>query len=462
MRMIKKVEDWCLRHALLRHGQKIVIACSGGPDSLALADVLLRLREKYQLKLAAAHFNHMFRGAEADEDARFVGAFCAARGLTCYQGKKDVPAFIKAQKLSPEEGARVLRYRFLHWAAEKFGSASIAVAHQQDDQAETVLLHLLRGAGGAGLSGMKAKCGRIIRPFLGVSRAEIEAYCRDRRLTPRFDCTNDETNYTRNRLRLTVLPQLARDFNPSVKTALCKSAQLIGDEHDFVQTIAAEKLATFLRERKSGLWIARQSVSAQHKAVQRELLRQMIEKKCGHLKGIGFWHVEKMIELTKHGTAGNFLELPGKLCFFCDDNAMCLSTERPIKKEPLPQPPYALPLGGAITFGTYRIETKLFDERPGADGKNTALFDGDALPLPLSVRFRQAGDVFQPLGMKGHKKLKKFFIDAKIPRQERDCVPLICGGGEILWLAGIRRSDKAKVSERTRHFLQINIQRKND
>lgn len=460
--MIKEVESWCLRHGLLRQSSKILIACSGGPDSLALTDVLLRLRRKYKLELAAAHFNHMFRGSAADDDADFVEEFCAAHGLVCYQGKADVPKYIAQNRLSPEEGARLLRYAFLRRTAAEFGGAKIAVAHHRDDQAETVLLHLLRGAGSGGLGGMKAKNNDVIRPFLNISRHDIEVYCRERGLTPRFDKTNEEIQYLRNRIRLNILPELERTVNPAVKTALCRSAELISAEHDFIHQTAVEhfdKLAVFTGQ---GLILPRQGFQALPVALQRELLMVAIEKKSGQLKGIGFLHIEKMIELTKSGTVGSHLELPGGLYFYCHYDNMSLLAEKPKSEEKNSMAACELKIGGRTGVSKFQVDTELLTKCGANDDFDSMVFDYDRLKPPLYLRYRQPGDVFQPLGMRGTKKLKDFFIDIKLPREQRDTIPLICDSEKIIWLVGIRQSEQARIGKHTRRFLRINIQTKDD
>lgn len=460
--MIKKIEAWCLDRGLLKNKQKILIACSGGPDSLALADILLKLREKYELELAAAHFNHMFRGKAADLDAEFVESYCRKNSLRCYQGKADVPSYIKTHRLSPEEGARLLRYEFLRGAALNMGGADIATAHHEGDQAETVLLHLLRGSGSAGLGGMRAKSHGIIRPFLCVSRREIEDYCKKEGLTPRLDATNLDTKYSRNRMRLEILPKLEKDFNPAVKRLLCQSAELFAAEHDFIRLMAEDFLKNNSRSEKNSLKISRNGLKKLHKAVAREAIRLAAEKKSGNLTGISFSHVERMIELTKCGAAGTFLELPHGLHFYCDYETMSMEDRR---RETSPNTAeHILKVGTVNEAAGYAVSVELLETLPKNNKKNDyqIVLDYDKIEGPLCFRFRRAGDVFQPLGMNGRKKLKDFFIDEKVPQSRRDAIPLICDAHSVLWVVGVRQGERARLTENTHRFLRINVSLKDD
>lgn len=460
--MISKVENWCLRHGLLHKGQKILVACSGGPDSLALLDVLCRLKGKYALEVAAAHLNHMIRGSDADEDAAFVGAFCQARKLQCYQSRCDVPAYAAVHRLSLEESARILRYEFLRSSAQRMGGAKIAVAHHQGDQAETVLLHLLRGAGSGGLGGMKPESRDVIRPFLGVSRQEIEAYCQARNLKPRHDRTNEETQYLRNRIRLLVLPELERLVNPGVQMALCRSAELVGAEHDFIRQTALGHFEELVLCRSRGVFIQKHALNLLHIALRREILRLAIEKISGQFKGISFLHIEKMLELAQHGVVGSYLELPGRLYFVCGYDQMKLSLCRPEPAVAGDLSEYELKLDGVTDTPRFVINTML-EKQDGAEAEmNEMLFDYEHIKPPLFLRFRRQGDVFQPLGMRGTKKLKDFLIDMKLPREQRDRIPLICDSEKIIWIVGIRQGEQARVSKATKLFLRINIRVKDE
>jgi tRNA(Ile)-lysidine synthase len=458
MDMLKKVKAWIDKHNLLPQGSSVVVACSGGPDSLVLVHMLSRLIKDYDLSLAAAHVDHMFRGKEAQADAQFVAAFCRQLGLRCYQTAIDVPRYMEENGLSAEEAARIVRYSYLRKVANKLGGALIATGHHRDDQAETVLMHLLRGSGGEGLGGMKAQNGDIIRPLLALNRQEIEAYCAQYKWQPRLDSTNLSTEYLRNDLRLNLLPQLRRTYNPAITDALCRTAEIIGDEHDLVRQAAEAAWPEIVNIKESGAWSIKVAGLARlHIAVQRELFRQIIEKKQGHLKGITFLHVEKLIQLGIFGQTGSIIELPGGCIFRKEYASLIVETGGIRTKARIGPPGIRLTVPGITHLPDgRRLEARLVEARPVKKAA-AAIFDWQQLKAPLYVRTRCAGDRFHPLGMRGSKKVKDFFIDAKVPQRARDETLIFCDAQEIIWLGGYRQAEYGKVTSSTKEFLEIAI-----
>ncbi|MEN6413365.1 MAG: tRNA lysidine(34) synthetase TilS [Veillonellales bacterium] len=460
--MLERVKEWIHCHGLINREEKVLAACSGGPDSLALVHILRRLRSEYNISLAVAHVNHMLRGTESDEDARFVAEYCQSAGLDCYQTAIPVARLAAASGRSVEDAGRIARYQFLRQVAADLGGAVIATGHHRDDQAETVLIHLLRGAGSAGIRGMLPKNNGIIRPLLPISRAEIAAYCREQGLEPRVDSSNEHTDYLRNRIRIQLLPELAEQYNPAVKESLCRTAAIVGDEHDYIRA-QAEKVWPLLASRQDGGWlIDGQQVNELHIALQREIFRLAIEKKQGCLTGISFYHVERLIEMVRHAFVGSRLELPGGLIARKDYSGLWLGT-------PLPPGPWAgiRPPGIPLVIPGYtdipqigcQVKAKICTEKAEEKGRQVAVFDWQALAPPLYVRTRLPGDRFSPLGLGGSKKVKDFLIDAKVPRKIRDRVPIICDGRGILWLGGYRQDERGKISDQTTDYLQLMINR---
>lgn len=275
--MFDKIKEWINNYTMVGPDSRILAACSGGPDSLALVHILHRLKVEIGFGLAVAHVNHMFR-PEAAKEAEFVAAFSHQLGLKCLVTAIDVPAYSKTSKTSPEEAGRFLRYRYLRQVAAEWGGAQIATGHHKDDQVETVLLNFLRGAGSAGLRGMQPVNGDIIRPLLAVSRFEIEAYCREQGLQPCYDSSNFTPDYRRNRIRLELLPALEKNYNPSVREAIWRLASLAGDEYRYISREAAKRWDAVVVEGET-LTIDSQALTTLPKALQRELIRQVIEKK---------------------------------------------------------------------------------------------------------------------------------------------------------------------------------------
>ncbi len=457
--MIDKVTAWIRNYKLIQPGSRILAACSGGPDSLALVHILNRLKTEYSFCLGVAHVNHMLR-QEAAAEADFVADFAAGLGLKCWVTAIDVPAYSKANKISSqEEAARLIRYQFLRSTAAAWGGARIATGHHRDDQVETVLLNFLRGTGSGGLRGMQPLHRDVMRPLLSISRKEIEAYCEEHGLLPRYDSSNLSTDYRRNRIRLELLPALEKNYNPAIREAIWRMADLAGDEYEYIRGQAA-KLWGSVATIGSGITIVSRELAAIPTALQRELIRQVIEKKRGELTGISFVHVEKLLIMALNGTVGSVLTLPKGLIarktytglVFEDYTAGQLQADH--KKG---FTPVELNIPGSTTAGFSTIRTEMVTTLPQNKGRNVAIFDFEQLVLPLVVRSRLPGDRFRPLGLNGQKKVKEFFIDHKVPEAVRDHVPIVADQQEILWVAGFRQSEYGKITATTKKILQLSI-----
>lgn len=457
--MLTKVKAWIHKHNMLAKGDKIIIACSGGPDSLALLHIFDEIRLEYNINVFAAHIDHMFRGHESAQEAAFVAEFCRRRQIPCYHTAIDVPKFIQETKLSGSDAARVVRYQYLRQVAEKVGGAKIATGHHRDDQAETVLINILRGAGSMGIRGIQPINGDLIRPLLSVSKAEISHYCEQQQLEPRLDSSNLKTDYLRNRIRLTLLPELETQYNPAIKEALSRTAALAGDEHDFIHLAACQLWDQVVTEEDSKLFIDGKQMETIHVAVKRELFRMAIEKKQGCLTGISFYHVETLLQFLSTGRVGSMIQLPRQLSayksykgLYLDKNVVVQEPKTVYHGQPLTVPGVtSVPeLGVAIVTEL----TEISDLTPQP---NAAVFDWELLTEPLVVRRRLPGDRFQPFGFYGSKKLKDFFIDEKVPREKRETTPIVCDGHNIIWVGGYRQAEFAKVSGDTKKKLIIKL-----
>lgn len=458
--MLTKVRAWIDRHRMLTEGDKIVVACSGGPDSLALLHIFSEFSAEYNISVFAAHLDHMFRGLESAQEANFVIEFCQLHGIPCYHTAIDVPRFIAQTGLSGADAARVVRYRYLRSVAKELGGAKIATGHHHDDQAETVLINILRGAGSAGIRGIQPINGDIIRPLLSVNRADIAEYCLTHHLEPRFDSSNFKTNYLRNRIRIMLLPELEKQYNVNIKDALCRTAKIVGDEHDFIQATANNMWNQVVVEQAGKMFIDAKQMQFVHIAVKREIFRMAIEKKQGSLTGISFHHVEMLLELLSAGRVGSIVQLPGELMAYKSYDGLYLGindSTLPIKAEYQGQ---ALSVPGTTHIPELgiMITTDVTDERDPIPHSHIGVFDWLALSPPLFVRIRRDGDRFQPLGFQGSKKLKDFFIDAKVPRKVRDDTPIICDSHGIIWVGGYRQAESGKVTDKTKKFLKITLE----
>lgn len=466
--MIEKVCAFCEAQGLLPRGVSVLIACSGGPDSLALLDLLWRVRQKYQLRLAAAHFEHGIRGEASKADAEFVRGFCEQRGIPFFLGSASVPQEMQKRGESLEKVARDLRYSFLRRIMKEHGYTRLALAHHADDQAETVLMRILRGTGTAGLVGMRPLTGDKIRPFLCVTKAEILAYCQERKLQPRHDATNDLPEGTRNILRLSLLPQLKKDFNPELSRALCQLAEVAAAEEDYLAA-EIERLwqdATLVQrdEDTASVKLSQAAFGKLPLALQRALLRRFWLEVTQEGTDLGFVQAELLRKLLLHGTTGSQQELPhhyvAKLSYGW---LSCCKAEQRHQLEQVHNKqgdgvPCIAPLQlGTTNFGAYHIvvTTVATQDVLQPVPRNYLYLPADELENNFCWRTRQSGDWMNLAS--GRKKLKKIFIDEKVPRALRDEIPLLADGEEILWLPEIRRSGRVSLDKRKGYPLYLQI-----
>jgi len=286
----RKVEAVLRAHGLFSPERRILVACSGGPDSLALLDAFDRLRRAGGARIVCAHVEHGMRGAASRADARFVEEYCAARDIPFTSTGVDAPSYARVHKISLETAARTLRYDFLHRARAEQGADCIATAHHADDLAETVLMRILRGTGPAGLAAMRVWDGLHLRPLLTVTRAQIEQYAAERGLAPRHDATNDALDARRNRIRHELLPQLARTYNPSVRDALTRLSVLAAEEDDLLSALARTEFERAAHP--EGLLLA--ALRTLHPAMQRRVLRLFWVHKTGATQEFSYLHEERM------------------------------------------------------------------------------------------------------------------------------------------------------------------------
>ena len=447
------------RWALLSPGDKVLVAVSGGPDSLSLLHRLWTEREGRQIRVEAAHLDHGLRGQESAAEAEWVSDWCAERGIVCHSGREDVAAFASAHKRGKQEAARMVRYAFLERTAAAIGADKIATGHTRDDQAETVLGNILRGTGTDGLRGIPERRGLIVRPLLGVSRAEIDAYCAAHSLSPRQDASNfSSDHYTRNRLRLELLPQLRREYNPRVDDALLRLSEIAARDSDYLAGQAAAAIADAVRSESRGrLEMDRTVLARLHPVLLPYVLRQAIKRIRGSNEGISYESLSLVGEaIARNKPRGFALMLSYPTCtvdvtrdtvtvfIFADQDALYgyFST-------PLPVPgTAALPeLGWTMTAS--------WVETPGA-----VRLDADAVDLAsLTARNRRSGDKMDPLGMGGrHKKVSDIFTDAKVPRSERARVPIVADAQGIVWIAGHALAERVKVTDKTARVLYLSVQ----
>lgn len=447
-----KVESFCLKHGLIEPGRCLLLACSGGPDSMALVSIFLHLRESYDLTLHIAHAEHGIRGRASLDDAAYVRDFCRAHDLPFHLEHLAVPAFAKENKLSEETAARLLRYRFLRRTAEEIGADRIVTAHHLNDQAETVLQHLLRGAGPQGLSGMSPDGSGIMRPFLCLYRSEIEDYCRRHQIAARQDETNFSTDYERNRIRLGLMPRL-EEYNAKAAAAICRSARLIAREHSFIAQCAAQKMSGLSAQNGSSLCLNAAGLKGCHAAVRSEIYRLALASISAALENITFEHIDKIDYLLYNGRIGAVLQLPGgiRVSRSYESLQICPAAAKAAARPKA----YSLPAkaGGETRLpGGFVLSIEPVAGIFPAKGRDCCFIDADKVEGPLFIRSRKNGDRMIPKGMSGSKKIKDILIDAKIPAEQRGSVPLLCDSCGIVWLAGIRQAQRCAADGNSRRI----------
>ena len=441
--MIKKIGAYIRENGLIGEGERVLVGLSGGADSVALLRALVLLAPEMGFSVAAAHLNHGIRGAAADADEAFAKALAEGLSVPFIYERANVPTLAKAHLHTLEQEARIVRYDFLRRAKERLGASAIAVAHHMDDQAESVLMHLARGSGLMGLTGMQPRRGDIIRPMLSVRRREIEAYLNENG----FPFCTDETNLvpdgTRNRFRLAVIPYLEKNINPAIVPSLCSMAELLLRDEEYISSAAIAALDGA----KQGDGYNRAALASLPLPLKSRAIRIALSR-AGAEVDIERNHVEKVSELLTMRT-GARLDLPGAAVWASYDRVF-------FGKYPELGGDYEFPLAipGETETPRGAFTSELTEDASVSDDPFTAYMDMDALPSPLTVRPRKNGDRFRPLGAPGERKLKEFFIDKKLPRDERD-IPLIASGQAILFVPGQTIADTVKVKEGTKRVLRV-------
>lgn len=446
--MMNTVKEYIKKYNLLSQGDRVVVAVSGGPDSVVLLHVLKCLQATYDLTLTVCHLNHQLRGEAADADADFVEKLANQWGLKAYIFSQDVNQYSKRHKMSFEEGAREVRYHLFNKVMAETQSNKLAVGQNKNDQAETFFIRLFRGAGLEGLTGIKFKRDHIIRPLLGVDRQMIEAYLESNGLQARLDLTNDETIYTRNKVRHEVLPYIQKAFNEKIVDQVYTTSLLLQDDLDFIEG-QVQAVYQDLALTGDAYTVAIEKLEGLHDSLLSRLIRKMVLKHLDNLKEVHYGHVKEIMALIRANKHGNCYILKDKLCFEIsyDTLRVYASSEKKGLKST------AFKLNEVFTWQGQSLE--VLDLAVSSRDSHTITIDADCIQGPLVVRTRQAGDRFSPLGMKGSKKLSDFMIDLKIPAFQRDDILLLCDDQEIIWVVGHRMSDHYKISGDTSVRLTI-------
>jgi len=450
---------------MLSHRNRVLVAVSGGPDSVALLHILLQMKAGFGLRLGVAHLNHGLRGRAADDDAVFVRRMAEGFDLPCHVEKLDSGVLdIRTRSGSWEEAARRERYRFLSQVAAAHHYDKIAVGHHRDDNAELVLMCLLRGSGSLGLAGIRpVREGRIVRPLIRLARDEIRLYLRQNGLSFVTDSSNADLRFLRNRIRHRLLPDLKASFNANLSDSLNRLSQILRAEDEWMEELTRphfEQALSGLGPGRLGLSIA--VLRGLHVALQRRLLRMAIARIKGDLRRIGYAHIEAALNLINRPGGDAHLDLPDRVRI--DRRGLELLVGRAAEGDPAAKtfshrlmPPgstWIEEIGCLIELST--IGREMVPEFCQA-GQRTAFFDKDRITFPLTLRNFQPGDRFSPLGLTGSQKVKKFLINNKVPRADRLVCPMLLSREKIIWVVGYRIDHSVRIRPTTRRILKVEL-----
>lgn len=458
--MKEKVLKTIKENNMFDAGDKVIVAVSGGPDSIALLHILHSLRSELKIKVYAAHVNHCLRGADADEDEEYVRKFCANLKIEFRSKRVDINKLSQLKNISSESAGREARYSYFGDLKKEFGAQKIAIAHNANDQAETILMRIMRGTGIEGLVGIKPVRDDIfVRPLINVMRNDIEEYCTNENLNPRIDKTNLETIYSRNKVRLELIPYIEENFNKDIIKGLNRFSDTMRIDSEYLELIAKEKYKKYC-DIHEGKVIISKKVFLDHEAIVTRVIRLSLNTLCGNLCNFERVHIYDVIDIQRNST-GKQLNLPNNVLVSNSYGDIVIEKSKK-ESSKIHKGEYMLQLGmNELKNIKSKVRLQLINVEDGIDFKGKNLikyFDYAKVKGDITLRYRKDGDRFKPLGMSGSKKLKDLFIDLKIPKDKRDTIPLICFNNDIGWVVGYRESELFKVDKNTKTVLEVRIE----
>ncbi len=488
MELLKKVKETINKYSMLSEADHVLIGLSGGADSVCLTILLSKLREDFNLTLSAVYIDHGLRPEETEHEKAFCKALCNNLGIDLHIKGVDVRGYAKENKLNLQEAGRELRYKVYEGLVSGIKAGRIALGHNADDQAETFLMRLLRGSGEKGLSGIppvrrqevrsqnsEVRSLTIIRPLIEVERNEIEKFLsQNSSLFPfhsslpfMVDSSNLKKDYLRNWIRLTVMSELKRR-NPALLRNICRTMDILREEDGYLELIVDRTLMSLISRKDDDMielfLLPMQTMTT---AILKRVLRRAIDTVMG-LKGINFTHIEDLIRFIRVGRSGDRIYLPKRIRAVKGYSTLLLTSRPPLKLSPIT---FTVPGEVVLREAGITLKAEISEEAGGRfvgatlckdllrDGKTSAVFDLDKLSLPLEVRSRKDGDYFYPSGFGKRKKLQDFFVDEKVPRDERDRIPIVLSGGNIIWITGYRADERFKITNETKRFLRLEVKK---
>ncbi|SHI07956.1 tRNA(Ile)-lysidine synthase [Clostridium collagenovorans DSM 3089] len=463
--MKERILNTIKKYNMLCTGDKVIVALSGGPDSVCLLHVLSNLKDELGISIYAVHVNHCLRGEDANLDEDYAREISESLSVPFFSKRINVHKLCEETGLSCEAAGRKARYDFFDEVASEVGANKIALAHNYNDQAETVLMRIMRGAGLEGLVGIRpVRDNKYIRPIIEINRRDIEAYCDEFVLNPRIDKTNLENIYSRNKVRLELIPYIEENFNSDIISTLNRTSSLIRVENDFLENLSLEKYKKYC-DTTGKTVIIKSDMFMEHEAIINRVLRHTLKEVVGDLNNFESTHINEVINIQKLST-GKRCVLPRGVIVENVYGNIHVYVEKEKSESNRPKE-YILPINEEVYIEAIDAYIKAslvkkgsFKRSKDEDEKYLAIDDKEETNILL--RYPKEGDVFTPLGMKGSKKLNRFFIDNKVPREERNNKLILCIDNEIAWIIGDRISNKFKVTEESNKILRVEIRRGNN
>jgi tRNA(Ile)-lysidine synthase len=479
-RLIERVVRTIKDHRMLSPGDPVLVCVSGGSDSVALLHILSILSPRFNIKIGVAHLDHSLREKDSEQDAKFVESLALKLDLPFHIQKTHVKKYAEKEKLSVEDAGRKARYDFFLTISEKIGYSKIATAHHAGDNAELILMNMLRGAGKSGLSGIppiRRKGGKsIIRPLIHLSKNEIHAFLSESGLHYVQDSTNLDTKYLRNRIRNNLIPEMKSSYNPKIIETLNRMGKIIQDEENWIKEIVEKEMnGLVFRENKNSIRFAASHFMEKPPPLCRRILRTLIRQVKGDLKQINYGHIDSILDLIERSRSEGQVHLPDDVLIEVLAGQVFISKQkriaRPTKTKNNSQPAFvfsynvAKPVSSSETVLILEIGKKIqFSATEITDPagfnkmeSNAAWIDMDKIEFPLTIRNILPGDRFSPLGIKGTQKVKKFFINSKIKKSTRVECPILLSNDKIIWVGGFQIDNSVKVTSSTKKLLKVEL-----
>jgi tRNA(Ile)-lysidine synthase len=454
LNVMGRVEQTIRAHDLLRRGDRIVAAVSGGPDSVALLRILHHMREAWDWELAVAHLHHGIRGEDADEDLAFVARMAEELALPFFH-RRLLSGALKAMGGSLQEAARRIRYAFMEEVRSQWGGQKIALGHQADDQVETILAALLRGAGTRGLSGMPYQRGMLVRPLLDLHRQEIVRFLEARAAPFREDSSNRDPGYRRNRIRHELLPLLRDRFNPGIDELLRQTGRACAADEAFLKESLAARWSEAVLCGQERVEIPIALYSTLPLAIRWRLIRRAYQHLRGEARGLGLVHLEAVDGLVSPRGEERWVHLPGGVHAAVGGGNIVLGWAAAMAPGSF-QYPVSVPGETRVPEADLAIGWDVVEAPPSesrGDGRERVSMDLDAVCGPMALRGPRSGDRIRPLGLGGTRKVQDILVDGRVPRRDRWRVPLLVDQMGILWVVGHRMDERARLHPGTRRIL---------